>query len=136
MIHHHLFVRFPFIFHGGFALFFLNDTWICVNESAKGWMVSPYDLWGCASWVYNVGSHGEQLNEKSRQFLFASFINFHVFVVTSELWILFVGGSLDHICFFFFLESSTSQLFNLLYELPANRWDKLAVNFIINKKLE
>jgi hypothetical protein len=34
------------------------------------------------------------------------------------------------------LESSTSKLFNLLYELPANRWDKLAVNFIINKKLE
>jgi len=118
MIHHHLFVRFPFIFHGGFALFFLNhDAWICVNESAKGWMVSPYDLWGCASWVYNVGSLGEQLNEKSRQFLFASFINFLVFVVTSEYFLWEEAWTLS--VFFFFFESSTSQLFNLLYDRVA-----------------
>jgi len=64
-----------------------------------------------------VGSLGEQLNEKSRQFLFASFINFLVFVVTSEYFLWEEAWTLS--VFFFFFESSTSQLFNLLYDRVA-----------------
>jgi hypothetical protein len=72
MILNQLFVRFPFIFQGCFVLFFLDDLSICVNESASGCVASPYGLRSCTSWVYHVGSLGQQpeLQPELQDYLF------------------------------------------------------------------